>query len=107
MNKLYLILIMLIALLQYRLWLGDDGLAALDLLEIRLLDLRDQATQRETRNAALEADVRDLKEGADAIEERARLELGMIREGEVFVQIIESSQAQDTPAKPVPQGGHP
>ena len=89
MSRLSLILIGLIVLLQYRLWLSDDGVSELDRLETRLLRLKDEVARREERNASLEADVRDLKEGNAAVEERARQELGMIRDGEVFVQIID------------------
>jgi cell division protein FtsB len=88
-SRLSLILIGLIVLLQYRLWFSDDGVSELDRLETRLLRLKDEVARREERNALLEADVRDLKEGNAAVEERARQELGMIRDGEVFVQIID------------------
>ena len=98
MKKLILFLLILVALLQYRLWFSDGGVAELDRLETRLSQLKAQVREREERNASLEADVRDLKEGDDAIEERARQELGMIREGEVFVQIIAPSpQPEDVP----------
>jgi len=78
----------LILALQYPLWLGKGGW-----LRVRELD-RGLAQQRETlaklkaRNDALDAEVRDLKEGYDAIEERARMELGMIKRDEVFYQVV-------------------
>ncbi len=106
MTKLSLLLIVLIALLQYRLWFSDDGLPALDRLETRLLGLKEEVAGREARNASLEADVRDLKEGNEAIEERARQELGMIREGEVFVQVIDSNTPPEVAAKAVRPGAH-
>lgn len=96
MSRLSLILIGLIVLLQYRLWLSDDGVSELDRLETRLLRLKDEVARREERNALLEADVRDLKEGNAAVEERARQELGMIRDGEVFVQIIDPQTQTQT-----------
>jgi cell division protein FtsB len=88
-KKLTVFLLVLIALLQYRLWLGDGGIAELQELQGRIEKLTEESEKRRERNAALEADVRDLKEGTDAIEERARQELGMIKEGETFVQVIE------------------
>jgi cell division protein FtsB len=54
--------------------------------------------ERRLRNTAIEADVRDLKDGTGAIEERARQELGMIKKGEVFVQILPADKAVPTPA---------
>lgn len=104
MKKLLLFLAVLIVLLQYRLWFSDDGLSEMDRLENRLLSLRDEVAGREARNASLEADVRDLKEGNEAIEERARQELGMIREGEVFVQVIDSLNPPEEAAKATRSG---
>ena len=77
----------LILLLQYPLWLGKGGwLQALE-AERALDDQRELNTRLEARNAALDADVKDLKTGFDAVEERARAELGLVKPGEVFVQI--------------------
>jgi len=96
----------LILLLQYPLWLGKGGwLRVWDLdRQVRVQQDRNQTLQ--ARNAALDAEVRDLKQGVDAIEERARYELGMIRQDEVFFQIVEpgsgAGPAQDA-AKP--EGG--
>ncbi len=103
MKKLIVFLLVLIALLQYRLWFSEGGVTELDRLETRLTRLREQVKEKEERNASLEADVRDLKEGDDAIEERARQELGMTRAGEIFVQIIESRPEDQPPVhKPAP-----
>jgi cell division protein FtsB len=80
------VLVALLVLLQYPLWFGKGGL-----LRVRDMD-RQVAAQREVnqtlevRNASQEAEVRDLKSGYEAIEERARYELGLVKEGEVFVQ---------------------
>lgn len=82
-----LLLVALIVLLQYPLWLGKGGwLQALE-AERALDDQRELNTRLEARNAALDADVKDLKTGFDAVEERARAELGLVKPGEVFVQI--------------------
>lgn len=88
MRLLFLVLFVLVGLIQYPLWLGKGGW-------FKVWDLQRQvAEQRETneglraRNAALEAEVRDLEAGSGAVEERARGELGMMRDGEVFVHIL-------------------
>ncbi len=97
----------LIALLQYRLWLGDGGIAELQELQARIDELTEEGEKRRERNAALEADVRDLKEGTDAIEERARQELGMIKQGETFIQVIEMPKNKTHDRKPPPKSSEP
>ena len=80
---------MLLLSLQYRLWVGDGSLADVwDLYQQVEIQREENQSLRE-RNQALEAEVQDLKQGLGAIEERAREELGMIKEGETFYQIIE------------------
>jgi len=82
-----LVLVALIVLLQYPLWLGKGGwLRAWD-VDRQLASQRDVNQKLETRNAGLDAEVRDLKTGYEAIEERARFELGYVKPGEVFVQV--------------------
>ena len=79
----------LILLIQYPLWLGKGGwLRAWD-MNRQVEAQRAKNSQLELRNATLEAEVRDLKQGTEAIEERARRELGMIRNDEVFFQVVE------------------
>lgn len=99
-----LILVILLLLLQYPLWLGKGGwLKVWDLN--RKVEAQQQANQQmQARNALLDAEVRDLKQGTEAIEERARSELGMIKRDEVFFQILEKSPAQitDKQAMPLP-----
>ena len=87
MNWPTLILLLIIALLQYPLWLGKGGWIRVWENERQVQAQREVNQKLEQRNAALDAEVRDLKSGYEAIEERARYELGMIKEGEVFVQI--------------------
>lgn len=82
-------LLALLGLLQYRLWVGDGGLAELHTLRGQIVEYKQELDQFKTRNSALAAEVEDLKTGLAAIEERARSELGMIRRGEVFLQVIE------------------
>jgi len=81
------VLAVLIALLQYPLWLGKGGWIRVWDMDRQLQGQRDENHKLETRNAGLDAEVRDLKTGFDAIEERARYELGLIRDGEIFFQV--------------------
>ena len=98
MKKLIVFLLLLIALLQYRLWFGDGNVLELHRLGEHIEDMRREGARRQERNAALEAEVMDLKQGTDAVEERARQDLGMIKEGEFFVQVIE----RHPPPSPAP-----
>jgi len=89
MRWLYICLSFLLLLLQYPLWFSDNSLP--DAWELRA-KIEEQTTaniQLAERNQLLEADVHNLKKGLDVVEEKARLELGMIKEGETFYQIIE------------------
>lgn len=92
MKYLSYVLLGLFVLIQYPLWLGKGGW-------LRVWDMNRQVeAQKETnrqlavRNAGLDAEVQDLKQGLDAVEERARVELGMIKQDEVFYQIIDKSK---------------
>lgn len=84
---------MLLVLLQYKLWLGDGSLAEVWQLYQQVELQKEENHQLRERNQALEAEVQDLKQGLEAIEERAREELGMIREDETFYQIVEEPPA--------------
>ncbi|MCX8087025.1 MAG: cell division protein FtsB [Rhodocyclaceae bacterium] len=79
-------LVALLAALQYPLWFGKGGLLRVQELERQLAAQRELNQRLEARNASLEAEVRDLKSGLEAIEERARYELGLVKDGEVFIQ---------------------
>jgi len=94
MRAVTLILVVLLLLLQYPLWLGKGSwLQVWDLH--RQVDEQQQANQMtQARNAVMDAEVRDLKQGTAAIEERARSELGMIRRDELFFQVLEDQPAQ-------------
>ena len=87
MNWPTLILLLVIALLQYPLWFGKGGWVRVWEYERQVQAQREVNQKLEQRNAALDAEVRDLKSGYEAIEERARYELGMIKDGEVFVMV--------------------
>ena len=99
MRVLIATLVILLLLLQYRLWFGDSSLIKVWQMEERIEAQRTENRALEERNRDLEAEVRDLKKGVAAIEERAREELGMIKEGETFFQAIEdrpkSTQADE------------
>lgn len=96
MRWLTVALIALVALLQYPLWLGKGGWLKVWEYDRQLLQQKEVTRKLEIRNAGLDAEVRDLKQGYDAIEERARFELGMIRQDETFVQIPEKVPAKPT-----------
>ena len=83
-------LILLFLLLQYVLWLGDFSYLRLSALDGAVAVQEDANVLLEKRNERLRAEVVDLKRGTDALEERARVQLGMIKEGEIFFQIVES-----------------
>ena len=87
MRWLALVFLMLVLALQYPLWLGKGGWLDVRELSARLAAQRDRNAALKARNAALDAEVRDLKQGVEAIEERARSELGMVRQDEVFFQL--------------------
>ena len=78
----------LILLIQYPLWLGKGGWLTAWQLENKLNAERTKNARLGARNAALAAEVRDLKQGTEAVEERARYELGMTRPDEIFFQIV-------------------
>lgn len=79
----------LFLLLQYQLWFADGGRLEVHRLEQQVAEQRARVERQRERNDALEAEVEDLKRGLDAIEARARGELGMIREDETFYQVVE------------------
>ena len=91
MRWVTLILLALILLLQYPLWLGKGGWFKVWDLGRQLEDQKKTNQQTQLRNAILDAEVRDLKQGTDAIEEHARSELGMVKPGEMFFQIVGES----------------
>jgi len=88
-RKLLVLLLLLLVYLQYRLWFGDGSLQEVWELHREVEAQRTENLQLRERNAALEAEVRDLQQGLDAIEEHAREDLGMVKEGETFYQVVE------------------
>jgi cell division protein FtsB len=79
----------LIVVIQFPLWLGKGGWLRVWELDQQVAAQRAQNAKLEARNAGIAAEVRDLKQGLDAVEERARYELGLVRPDEVFFQTVE------------------
>ncbi|MDH5184142.1 MAG: cell division protein FtsB [Gammaproteobacteria bacterium] len=89
MKWLLSFLILLLLLLQFRLWFSDSSLLEIWKLQQQIAEQNADNSQLKERNAALQAEVKDLKQGLQAIEERARSELGLIKKGETFYQVID------------------
>ena len=88
MRVVTLILFVVLVLLQFKLWLGEGGFREVARLETRVGDQRQQNEILLQRNAELQAEVEDLRERLDAVEERARNELGLIKPDEQFYQVV-------------------
>jgi cell division protein FtsB len=88
MKTLAFIFAALLVALQYPLWIGKGSWMRVWELDRGLAQQREANAKLKARNDALDAEVRDLKRGTEALEERARLELGMIKKDEVFYQIV-------------------
>ncbi|TBR10072.1 MAG: cell division protein FtsB [Lysobacter sp.] len=97
---LIVLLAMLLVALQVKLWRGAGGREAVADLQQRVAETDHENSGLRERNAALAAEVHDLKSGEAAVEERARSELGMIRPGEVFYRVVENAAASPEPAAP-------
>jgi cell division protein FtsB len=85
----FIVLLTLLAGLQYRLWVGDGSLAQVTQLKQQIADQQGENQQLQERNRILEAEVLELKSGMETVEERARHELGMLKEGETLYQLAE------------------
>lgn len=98
-----LLLVALIALMQYSLWLGKGSWLRVWDLDRQVQSQKAINQKLQLRNAVVEADVRDLKQGLEAIEERARYELGMVKPDEVFFRVVDApGEAKPVPAVPAP-----
>jgi len=98
MRILTIVFAALIVLLQYPLWLGKGGWLRVWEIDRQVTTQKMGNAQLRVRNDALDAEVRDLKQGYDAIEERARYELGMIKQDEIFFHVLEKSPVMQAPA---------
>jgi cell division protein FtsB len=94
MRLIMICLAALVLLIQYPLWLGKGGWLRVWDLDKQVVSAQKKNDELRARNAKLNSEVEDLKEGTGAVEERARFELGMIKENEVFVQILDSKLKQ-------------
>ena len=97
------VLALLLAWLQYKLWLGNGGHREVSALRAQVGGQQAENLRLQQRNEALAAEVEDLKSGEAALEERARSELGMVKPGETFYRVIEGAGSKTaTPAPPEP-----
>jgi len=94
MKWFWIVVVTLLIGLQYRLWVGEGSFAELAGLRDKIAEQAAQNQRLQERNEKLRAEVMDLKQGLEAIEERARSELGMIREGETFFQLVGEPTAE-------------
>jgi cell division protein FtsB len=104
MRLIILCLTVLLLLIQYPLWLGKGGWMRVWELDKQVQQAQKKNDELKKRNAKLESEVDDLKQGTGAVEERARYELGMIKQNEVFIQILDGNQAAVHNSEPVPTG---
>ena len=88
------VLILLLFGLQYKLWFGDGSLSEVVQLSRELEVQKEKLQLLEDKNKILEAQVLDLQSGLDAFEEKARNDLGMIKQGETFIQLIPSAEGE-------------
>jgi len=90
---LIVLLVSLVVFLQYRMWVGEGSFAEVAALKEQIAEQKNELARLNERNRRLRAEVEDLRSGLASIEERARSELGMIKDGEEFFQIIEPAEA--------------
>lgn len=102
MKFLSLVLTAFLVLIQYPMWLGKGGWLRVWELDRQVVKQESANVVLASRNTSLEAEVRDLQEGRQAVEERARYELGMVRKNEIFVQINEPAVVKPASAQPKP-----
>jgi cell division protein FtsB len=86
---LFLVLLALLGGLQYRLWMGSGSLAQATELRQQIADQEAENKRLEERNRVLDAEVSELKKGMETVEERARQELGMVKDGETLYQLAQ------------------
>jgi len=94
MRLLLIVLVLLTAFIQYPLWFGKGGWMRVHELQLQIAEQHETNEALEARNNALAAEVQDLKSGTQAVEERARGEMGMVKEDEVFVQLLAPHERQ-------------
>jgi cell division protein FtsB len=92
MRWLIIVLVSLVLILQYKLWFQDGGIKQAAKLQLAINDQTKVNTELALQNTQLRAEVKDLKHGQEAIEERARNELGMVKQNETYVQVVQEKQ---------------
>ncbi|HEX5277802.1 MAG TPA: cell division protein FtsB [Fluviicoccus sp.] len=92
-RTVFLVALLAIVWLQAKLWLGEGGMADNNELQMQIEARQAENDRLAERNRILEAEVRDLKQGLEAVEEHARLDLGMIKNGETFVRVTRAQNA--------------
>ena len=102
MKVLIAVLLAMLLTLQYRLWFAEGGLVEVYRLQKEIAKQEEHNARLRERNQALAAEVRDLKKGIEAVEARARSELGMVGKGETFFRVIEKT---DKDVEPLPDAG--
>jgi cell division protein FtsB len=102
MRLITLALAALLLIIQIPLWLGKGGWLRVSELENSVAAAKTRTEELKARNAKLESEVHDLKDGTGAVEERARYELGMIKQNEVFIQILGANGLPKESATPLP-----
>jgi cell division protein FtsB len=90
MKWVALVLVVILGSLQYRIWFGESSFREISEQREKADNIRKENKELEIRNQKIMAEIKDLRDGKDAIEERARYQLGMIKEGEVFIRILDS-----------------
>ena len=103
LRVLLVVLVLLLAALQYKLWYGSGGQHEVAALTAQVKTQVAENRRLQARNDALAAEVADLKAGGEAVEERARSELGMVKPGETFYRVIDGAQLPAT--SPAPAAG--
>ncbi|MFV9475201.1 cell division protein FtsB [Advenella sp. RU8] len=101
MRLLLLLLLLACIAIQYPLWKGDSGWLRVAELKQQLQEQHEKNKALLARNNAMKAEVQDLESGSQALEDRARIEMGMINEGEVLVQILVPNEAVPTVSLPI------
>jgi cell division protein FtsB len=102
MRLITLALAALLLMIQYPLWIGKNGWLRVSDLESQVDASRRKTAELRARNDKLDSEVRDLKDGTGAVEERARYELGMIKQNEIFVQVLRKDEQPKVSMTPLP-----
>ncbi|MCL1036244.1 cell division protein FtsB [Shewanella corallii] len=93
MKRFLFVLILLLGMLQYRLWMGENSLPEYFALKEQIHSQLESNARLIERNQVLREEISDLRQGTEALEERARNELGMVKEGETFYRVVGSEQS--------------